>query len=94
MAEPAEQERTDDDPPQPSNRQNVVNQRFTSTTDPDASVVRKGKGNPEEWVAVIKPGRILYEMEGVTADIAKEAFRTAAQKIGITTKFVTRTRAL
>ena len=46
MAERAEQERTDDDPPQPSNRQNVVNQRFTSTTDPDASVVRKGKGNP------------------------------------------------
>jgi len=46
LAEPAEQERTDDDPPQPSNRQNVVNQRFTSTTDPDASVVRKGKGNP------------------------------------------------
>src|SRR5436309_2719623 len=46
LAEPAEQERTDDDPPQPSNRQNVVNQRFTSTTDPDASVVRKGNGNP------------------------------------------------
>jgi len=46
LAERAEQERTDDDPPQPSNRQNVVNQRFTSTTDPDASVVRKGKGNP------------------------------------------------
>jgi transposase len=46
LAERAEQERTDDDPPQPSNRQNVVNQRFISTTDPDASVVRKGKGNP------------------------------------------------
>ncbi len=46
LAEPAEQERTDDDPPQPSNRQNVVNQRFTFTTDLDASVVRKGKGNP------------------------------------------------
>jgi len=46
LAEPAEQERTDDDPAQPSNRQNVVNQRFTSTTDPDASVVRKGKGTP------------------------------------------------
>jgi large subunit ribosomal protein L16 len=54
----------------------------------------KGKGNPEEWVAVVKPGRILYEMEGVTVDIAKEAFRTAAQKIGIETKFITRTRAL
>ena len=54
----------------------------------------KGKGNPEEWVAVVKPGRILYEMEGVPQDVAKEAFRTAAQKIGIATKFVTRTREL
>ena len=54
----------------------------------------KGKGNPEEWVAVIKPGRIIYEMEGVTVDIAREAFRTAAQKIGVATKFVTRTRSL
>jgi large subunit ribosomal protein L16 len=43
---------------------------------------------------VVKPGRILYEMEGVTADIAREAFRTAANKMGITTKFVTRTRTL
>jgi large subunit ribosomal protein L16 len=64
------------------------------TKKPAETRMGKGKGNPEEWVAVIKPGRILYEMEGVTADIAKEAFRTAAQKIGITTKFVTRTRAL
>src|SRR5882724_3560799 len=54
----------------------------------------KGKGNPEEWVAVVKPGRILYEMEGVPEDVAREAFRTAANKIGITTKFVTRTRSL
>ena len=67
---------------------------------PDKPVTKKpaetrmGKGNPEEWVAVIKPGRIIYEMEGVTVDIAREAFRTAAQKIGIETKFVTRTRSL
>jgi large subunit ribosomal protein L16 len=54
----------------------------------------KGKGNPEEWVAVVKPGRILYEMEGVTEDIARESFRTAAQKIGIATRFITRTRTL
>src|SRR5258706_13547079 len=54
----------------------------------------KGKGNPEEWVAVIKPGRILYEMEGVAEDAAREAFRTAGQKMGIATKFVTRVRAL
>src|ERR1051326_9430977 len=64
------------------------------TVKPAETRMGKGKGNPEEWVAVIKPGRILYEMEGVPADVAKEAFRTAAQKIGITTKFVTRTRAL
>jgi large subunit ribosomal protein L16 len=54
----------------------------------------KGKGNPEEWVAVVKPGRILYEMQGVPEDVAREAFRTAAQKMGIATKFVTRTRVL
>src|SRR5205809_7395362 len=64
------------------------------TKKPAETRMGKGKGNPEEWVAVVKPGRILYEMEGVTEDIAKEAFRTAAQKIGITTKFITRTRAL
>src|SRR5258708_4115444 len=54
----------------------------------------KGKGNAEEWVAVVKPGRILYEMEGVPEDAAREAFRTAANKMGIATKFVTRTRSL
>ena len=64
------------------------------TKKPAETRMGKGKGNPEEWVAVIKPGRILYEMEGVTMDVAKEAFRTAAQKIGLTTKFITRTRTL
>ena len=64
------------------------------TKKPAETRMGKGKGNPEYWVAVVKPGRILYEMQGVTADIAKEAFRTAAQKIGIATKFITRTRAL
>jgi large subunit ribosomal protein L16 len=64
------------------------------TKKPAETRMGKGKGNPEEWVAVVKPGRILYEMEGVAQDIAKEAFRTAAQKIGIATKFVTRTRSL
>ena len=38
----------------------------------------KGKGNPEEWVAVVKPGRVMYEMQGVTEDIAREAFRSAS----------------
>ena len=64
------------------------------TKKPAETRMGKGKGNPEEWVAVVKPGRILYEMEGVPQDVAKEAFRTAAQKIGIATKFVTRTREL
>jgi large subunit ribosomal protein L16 len=64
------------------------------TKKPAETRMGKGKGNPEEWVAVVKPGRILYEMEGVTFDVAKEAFRNAAQKIGIATKLVTRVRAL
>ena len=64
------------------------------TKKPAETRMGKGKGNPEEWVAVVKPGRILYEMEGVPEDVAREAFRTAANKIGITTKFVTRTRSL
>jgi len=50
----------------------------------------KGKGNPEEWVAVIKPARILYEMEGVPESIAREAMRLAAHKLPIKTRFVTR----
>ena len=64
------------------------------TKKPAETRMGKGKGNPEEWVAVVKPGRILYEMEGVTVDVAKEAFRTAANKMGISTKFITRTRTL
>ena len=64
------------------------------TKKPAETRMGKGKGNPEFWVAVIKPGRILYEMEGVDEPTAKEGFRLAAQKIGIKTKFVTRTRAL
>src|SRR5574342_887783 len=58
------------------------------TKKPAETRMGKGKGNPEEWVAVVKPGRILYEMEGVPEDVAREAFRTAANKIGIPTKFV------
>jgi len=47
----------------------------------------KGKGAPEEWVAVVKPGMILYEMRGVSPEIAKEAFRLAAHKLPIGVKF-------
>ena len=50
----------------------------------------KGKGGPEYWVAVVKQGRMLYEMEGVSEDVAKEAFRLAAHKLPIATRVVTR----
>lgn len=50
----------------------------------------KGKGAPEGWVAVIKPGRILYEMEGVSRDMAKEALRLASHKLSVKTKFIER----
>jgi large subunit ribosomal protein L16 len=50
----------------------------------------KGKGPPEGWVAVIKPGRVLYEMEGVSLEDAKAAMRLASHKIGIRTMFVKR----
>jgi large subunit ribosomal protein L16 len=49
-----------------------------------------GKGNVEYWVAQIQPGRMLYEMEGVPEDVAREAFRLAAAKLPVTTTFVTR----
>jgi large subunit ribosomal protein L16 len=50
----------------------------------------KGKGNPEEWVAVVKPGRVLFELEGVPADIAKRAMELATYKFGIKTRFISR----
>ncbi|HYW75750.1 MAG TPA: 50S ribosomal protein L16 [Gammaproteobacteria bacterium] len=50
----------------------------------------KGKGNVEYWIAQIKPGRVLYEMEGVSEDVAREAFRLAAAKLPVKTSFVTR----
>ncbi len=50
----------------------------------------KGKGAPEEWVAPVKPGRILFEIDGVTEEQAKEAFRLASHKLPVKTKFVVR----
>ncbi len=50
----------------------------------------KGKGNPEAWVAPVKRGRVLYELEGVTPEIAREAMRLAAHKLPIATRFVIR----
>jgi len=50
----------------------------------------KGKGNPEEWVALVKPGRMMYEMEGVDEATAREAMRLAAHKLPVRTRFVVR----
>jgi len=66
---------------------------------PDKPITKKpievrmgaGKGNVEYWVAQIKPGRVLYEMEGVDEATAREAFRLASAKLSVTTTFVTRT---
>jgi large subunit ribosomal protein L16 len=49
-----------------------------------------GKGAPEYWVAVIKPGRVLFEISGVTEEVAREAMRLASHKLPVATKFVTR----
>lgn len=65
---------------------------------PDKPVTRKpaevrmgkGKGAPEFWAAIVKPGRIIFEVEGVPADVAQEALRLAAQKLPVQTKFMTR----
>ncbi|RLB92564.1 MAG: 50S ribosomal protein L16 [Deltaproteobacteria bacterium] len=54
----------------------------------------KGKGSPEAWVAVVKPGRILYEMEGVSRELAREALRLAAFKLPVKTRFVERSALL
>lgn len=60
------------------------------TQKPLGTRMGKGKGNPETWVAVVKPGRILYEMEGVPESVAKEAFRLAAHKLSVGTRFIAR----
>lgn len=60
------------------------------TKKPAETRMGKGKGNPEYWVAVVKPGRILYEMEGTTEEVARAAFRLASHKLPIRTKFVKR----
>jgi large subunit ribosomal protein L16 len=60
------------------------------TAKPAETRMGKGKGAPEGWVAVVKPGRILYEMEGITEAEAKEAMRLAAMKLPIATRFVSR----
>lgn len=60
------------------------------TKKPAETRMGKGKGAPEQWVAVVRPGKILFEMEGVTREIAEQAMRLAAHKLPIPTKFVSR----
>jgi large subunit ribosomal protein L16 len=60
------------------------------TKKPAETRMGSGKGSPEGWVAVVKPGRVLFEMSGVTEEIAKEAMRLAAHKLPIHTKFLIR----
>ena len=60
------------------------------TKKPAETRMGKGKGAPEGWVAVVRPGRVLYEMEGVTEEIARQALRLAADKLGLRTMFVHR----
>ena len=63
------------------------------TEKPAETRMGSGKGSPEYWVAVVKPGRILFEMDGVASDVAREAMRLASHKLPIKTKFVEGTPA-
>lgn len=64
------------------------------TKKPAETRMGKGKGSPEEWVAIVKPGRILYEMDGVDRETAEEAFRLAGHKLPVKTKFIERGEGL
>ena len=64
------------------------------TQKPAETRMGKGKGNPEAWVAVVKPGRIMFELEGVPEEVAKRAMELAAAKLPIKCKFVVRERQL
>ena len=63
------------------------------TKKPAETRMGKGKGSPESWVAVVKPGRVLFELEGVTREIAEKAMALAAAKLSVKTKFVVREEA-
>ena len=63
------------------------------TKKPAETRMGKGKGSPEGWVAVVKPGRVMFELEGVTRDVAEKAMGLAAAKLGVKTKFVVREEA-
>jgi large subunit ribosomal protein L16 len=61
------------------------------TKKPPETRMGSGKGNPEAWVAVVRPGRVMFELSGVTEPVAREAIRRAAHKLPIRSRFVTRT---
>jgi large subunit ribosomal protein L16 len=69
---------------------------------PDKSLTKKpaetrmgtGKGTPEEWVAVVRPGRVMYELEGVTEELAREAFHLAEHKLSVQTRFIRREQVI
>ena len=63
------------------------------TKRPPETRMGKGKGNPEFWVAVVRPGRVLFEMEGVTSEIARQALRLAAHKLSVRTRIIGRSEA-
>ncbi|MCD5402063.1 50S ribosomal protein L16 [candidate division NPL-UPA2 bacterium] len=60
------------------------------TAKPAETRMGKGKGSPEYWVAVVKPGRVLFELEGIPEELAREAMRLAAHKLPLRTRFITR----
>jgi len=64
------------------------------TSKPAETRMGKGKGNPEGWVAVVKPGRMMFELEGVNVEVAKRAMQLAAAKLPVATRFVIREHQL
>ena len=64
------------------------------TKKPAETRMGKGKGSPEEWVAIVKPGRVMYEIDGVEREVAQEAMRLAGHKLPIKTKFIVRGEGL
>ncbi len=64
------------------------------TSKPAETRMGKGKGSPDHWVAVVKPGRVMYEMDGVSRELAKEAFRLAGHKLPVKVKFIVRGETL
>lgn len=63
------------------------------TSRPPETRMGKGKGNPEHWVATVRPGNVLFELDGISETLARESLRLAANKLSVRTRFVTRHRA-